>query len=406
MTRPHLPHHQRGSVLLVGMIFLTILMIGAVSLMNASVMNERITGNTKASANAFMAAEAGQLAALTHLQDHWGDVREHCSLNALAGVNANFDSALGANYELEIKKCGSDTLGIRSVGTAAPNAMRSIVFDIRNAIPGIKPPAAISCFGNACSIDPGNAKSAPIDGRNHPLSDLFNCSQQKCSVLPSYSAVDAVPSVYLADYNNSHLEPAPGKGKTPFVGKSSDTGTITKGNGKAADSVWQSADFPPGQAPKYSDFFGKNSIVARIIKYSNDRNSSDQLGSLDAPKITLINNQSGASKIAGNGKFSGYVVVSDGNTLELGGNTTFVGVIFLTECSHIRVHGTPVIYGAVIADATNCPPSSPDKSSPPGPLYQPFLGNGTPDIKYSKDAMDRTSDYIVGLVVDDWYEEY
>ncbi|MET4001282.1 pilus assembly PilX N-terminal domain-containing protein [Marinobacterium sp. MBR-109] len=50
---------QRGSVLVIGMIFLVVLMLGAVVIMQSSVQDEQISGNTRRSSDAFLASEAG-----------------------------------------------------------------------------------------------------------------------------------------------------------------------------------------------------------------------------------------------------------------------------------------------------------------------------------------------------------
>jgi hypothetical protein len=59
--------NQTGSVLVIGMIFLVIIMIGAVTIMSSSVQDEQATGNTRRSNDAFMAAEAGVKHSETYL---------------------------------------------------------------------------------------------------------------------------------------------------------------------------------------------------------------------------------------------------------------------------------------------------------------------------------------------------
>lgn len=406
------PPREQGAVLVIGLIFLTILMLGAVSMMDSSVMDERMAGNSRASHNAFMAAEAGQHAAVSHVLSNWDSVRTGCAVgNELSAVSDTFNADLNSSYIVTYANCGADNIRLRSEGYAGATAMRAIVFDVKNGLPAVKPPAAISCFG-ACTVDPGNASDAPIDGRNHPLGPVYNCTKNNIKQCPATASIDpdeAVPSVYLTDYANSVLVPAPGGGngngngngnggqKTPFIGKSHASNTIAEGNDKSVASVWDNDDdkFAPDAAPVRSAFFGPGSVVESLLRFSNASNTSEGLGSLESPKITIINQNSSEN---GNGAFSGYLVVDQGAEFSFGGNATYVGIIFLTGCSHLRVHGTPTIYGAVIVDAQGCTGSG-------GNPYQPFLGNGTPDVKYSFDALENTSDHIIGLVVDDWYED-
>lgn len=68
------PRKQKGAVLVVGMILLLILMIGAVTMMNSSVQDEKMTGNARRSVDALMAAEAGMQRALTEMdEERWYD---------------------------------------------------------------------------------------------------------------------------------------------------------------------------------------------------------------------------------------------------------------------------------------------------------------------------------------------
>ncbi|MBV0932993.1 pilus assembly PilX family protein [Marinobacterium weihaiense] len=64
---------QRGMVLLVGMIFLLVLTVIGVSLMTGATQDERLSGNSKRSSDAFLAAEAGSKAAITELCTEYVD---------------------------------------------------------------------------------------------------------------------------------------------------------------------------------------------------------------------------------------------------------------------------------------------------------------------------------------------
>lgn len=85
--KPHtlIMKRQRGSVLIVGMILLIVMLIGAVSIMNSTVQDERMTGNARRSADAFLAAEAGMNHALSEMdQDKWYSYR--CNSDGTADV--------------------------------------------------------------------------------------------------------------------------------------------------------------------------------------------------------------------------------------------------------------------------------------------------------------------------------
>lgn len=58
---------EEGYVLIIGLVFLAALTIGAVALMTGATQDEKMSGNTKRSADAFMAAEAGMYAAVDQM---------------------------------------------------------------------------------------------------------------------------------------------------------------------------------------------------------------------------------------------------------------------------------------------------------------------------------------------------
>lgn len=91
-----LKRNEKGSVLVIGMIFLVIIMIGAVSIMSSSVQDEKISGNVKRSSDAFMAAEAGMRHALSELDGYnWYDFTcgelEALDLSSLPACNYGLD---------------------------------------------------------------------------------------------------------------------------------------------------------------------------------------------------------------------------------------------------------------------------------------------------------------------------
>lgn len=150
-----LHRRQRGSVLVIGMIFLVILMIGAVTIMNSSVQDEKISGNTKRSSDAFMAAEAGIAAAVDELDGaNWytggyvcdGGVLKIDVSGTMTPVSSSPSATLVSasqpgdpfNYVVRFNDaCTLDGYGfLESVGLvsdgAQTGASRTIVFDVKH----------------------------------------------------------------------------------------------------------------------------------------------------------------------------------------------------------------------------------------------------------------------------------
>ncbi|GAA0692947.1 hypothetical protein GCM10009104_20220 [Marinobacterium maritimum] len=410
IAQAHYPAHskQQGSVLLLGMIMLLVMMIGATSLMNSAVQDERITGNTKSSVQAFMAAEAGQASAKVLLESKLTDWGSYICNPGDTLVSADQSNGDTFTYSVSVQDCSGETTSLLSTGgVLGTQATRLLAFDLTRMAPGLNPPASISCIGGACTVEAGTgngAKGAPIDGRNHPVPSK-NCSGNSCWET-AYVGADMIPSVYLADYNNSSLLSGNGKGKGKassgsnsactsstkgysFVGlDNSNSGNCVMGTDKTTGAVWTDSDFTNNQmaAPDWDSYFGNDSLLERILNESNAFDSN--LGTPDAPKTTIITSYKKAT-----GHFAGFVVV-DGTTLELHGTGFFSGLIILTNCGKVSAKGNFPIYGAIIADAKGC-----------GSGYSPFAASGTPDLKYSLDALTNANNALLaGIVVDDWYE--
>lgn len=187
---------EKGSVLVVGMIFLVVLLVGAATLLNNSVQDERISGNTKRSSDAFLAAEGGMKAAIellwtkdeTYNPPAW--FYYSCSGGQLTDPDGNVfqpgsDSTFiastgyagGSTFSVQYGgTCQSDSTGVTSISLVSTgrqvDAMRQIHFNIAdngdaswpavfvNDDPDASPPA--------CNFDFGPSSAYLYDGDGGP----------------------------------------------------------------------------------------------------------------------------------------------------------------------------------------------------------------------------------------------
>lgn len=173
---------QQGSVLLIGMIFLVVLMIGATSIMNSAVQDERITGNTKAKANTFMAAEAGLAFAKDHIESNsssftCGDYSDpaFAPLQRLDGTgqitNIGFGQIInGINstkFSIHVY-CNGNDIHIRSVGAMSNDNVKStLVAKFQdNASPG-GPESILNLPDGANSFSPPSSKNFQVNGNGN-----------------------------------------------------------------------------------------------------------------------------------------------------------------------------------------------------------------------------------------------
>lgn len=179
--------HRRegGSVLLIGMIFLVILMVGAVSIMNSSVQDEKISGNTKRSSNAFLAAEGGMhdsLGAMT--QAAWYDYKCNADGSLEVKVNGSFvdvpdpfltNSAYTSTSSYEVVYLGECTndlakgfissLKFQSTGNEA-GAEREIVYSMGHGDASF--PALYLNDNGSCDFDAGPSNAYNFYGNGGP----------------------------------------------------------------------------------------------------------------------------------------------------------------------------------------------------------------------------------------------
>ncbi|MBP0048871.1 pilus assembly PilX N-terminal domain-containing protein [Marinobacterium sp. AK62] len=466
------PKREQGSVLLIGMIFLVVLMIGATSIMNSAVQDERITGNTKTSLQAFFAAEAGYREMIEHLeatdqggdnnvkQDRWDSIASKVSAystqsdweqadidNKVSGFNAKaFTGQDKGKSEFTVKFSPvfdddgnrvSNKILFFSEGKAG-QASRTIGFELEGGSGNttLNAPAAISCFGSGCKITAGAGNDSVISGRNHPVPDA-SCSGNSCWKDP-YTEEDnaklsySVPAAYLTHYESSTLgkqgtvgtsaSGGGGGGGKPAKdkengggqdrddssggdqtdeeeGKSKDLSFIgqdkgysenddanehhTSGPDKTADSVWVPSDYPVDEngkstAPSTDKYFGNSdSMITDLMD-----KAGGEIGDVGSDKVALIDTTKTKQL---NKKPAGGVLIIDGSNasndkkkeFKAAGTGFFAGLVVIKGCAQWSSRGNFTIYGAVIVDATGC-----------GDDYFPFDSKGTPDLKYSSEALD------------------
>lgn len=188
--------HQRGSVLVIGMIFLVIIMIGAVTIMNSSVQDEKISGNSKRSSDAFMAAEAGMSAALAKLRSKDQSYNPpswfyySCAAGELvdpdgnvypAGSSGTFvastDYGDGATYTVQYGgACESDVKGIKTISLvstgAQANSERQVHFNVAHDGDASWPAVFVNDDPDAappeCNFDFGPSSAYEYDGKGGP----------------------------------------------------------------------------------------------------------------------------------------------------------------------------------------------------------------------------------------------
>jgi len=158
---------QRGAVLIVALLLLTVATVVGVAGFNQAGLSERIASNQKQVSEAFMAAETGLVRAKVWLDNPanaaaWGDADV-----ALAGINAGQQNLLNsASWQLESIDFDS-TPGFAvmvSVGTIGTTGIRRRIQAIYKQAEASGNLAAMNIIGNIKTFDTANSNSFQIIG--------------------------------------------------------------------------------------------------------------------------------------------------------------------------------------------------------------------------------------------------
>jgi hypothetical protein len=177
------PRQQRGAVLVVGLILLAVMMMGALTMMQGSVQDERMTGNSRAKATAFMAADAGQQQAYKILKEKWGDFQcgarempnpdgEPTAANAIFDdfANVSYGSAV---YSVYVKTCGDvasnpevTLLSVGQIGNVEARSVQefTISYEGSDGSRGGGLGGAINLVGKVDEWDTPNSNAFEVDG--------------------------------------------------------------------------------------------------------------------------------------------------------------------------------------------------------------------------------------------------
>lgn len=361
---------QRGAALGVGLVLLLAMSLSGVFIMNSSIMDERMSSNHRNQTNAFLAAEAGLLRVKKALDANFSE----CESILADHANAVYDQAADTTFEVS-GSCGSGTVDLTSTGKIDKlGVVRVLTATYSQGLQGGMPsdaPAAISCLGGGCVVTPGKGGSS-IDGRDYRLPDDLD-SNVKSYRRDEIRLTDSVmPSLFFSDRSSSSVER--GGGNFEFCG-SERTGCNADNQ---LELFFNEDSYPEVKGepthPTVDQFFGPDSPFGNLIGTDNG------WGSRESPEISKITSN---TKITGGLSGAGIMIIDKGAQVELGGNVRFEGLIVIRGCGSINMSGTPLVYGAVMVDASDC-------KQP----YKPFGESGTPTMAYSLEALENANGLI------------
>lgn len=367
MSHPmtQLPNKQAGVALAITLILLLVATLSSLAVMKSGTLQERMTANLNNKAISFMAAEAGGAELLAWIDENgWPDDSNPPPTSGFVSSDQSgqyllsLQSGSWSDPELAVRIEG------RSVSGASVLARTTLDVSVTQPTGGLlgDAPAPISCFGSGCEISAGAGQGADvgfgtISGYDHAIPDL-GCSGAGCRITPA-DDTPIVPAVYLEFPGSSTVGKQGGGRHEPYHGIDENGNAISGADNGVAlgpDDYGDDPDTGDSLAPTLESIFGGEDPLTDL----RDGNGNPVL-----PENAL----------SGNSTLQGLLVV-DGQAFSMTGNSLFVGLIVVRGCGTVTMSGNPNVYGAIVVDAAGCPPD-----------YDPFAGNGTPAVRYSRAAL-------------------
>lgn len=359
---------QAGSALVIGMIFLLIMTVAAVTMMSSSVQDERMTGNTRRASNAFLAAEAGMGDSLGQMDEKsWYDYRCNAdgSLEVMVDgqyvavpdpfiTNDSYTDSSGyvVTYLNECDNEGSGfitSLKFRSAGDEL-DAFRQVEYSMSHGKASF--PALFLNDNGHCTFDAGPSSSYNFQGNGGPAvstgsgqckSDVETAiegkeAQYSGGVIHQNPAPDFHTAEGLQDFYNSLIpaaaDPCGDFGTAAYASDSCVTGNLHMHRSPAV-SYHQNHGFSttPVYAKDIDDADGTMGSTGdeRTYIVHGDLNST---GSIQGAGLLLI---TGDAYFGGTPDWEGIIIVL-GGLAEIGGGgnpgTGFNGTMIISDIEY------------------------------------------------------------------------
>lgn len=294
---------ESGFTLVLGLVFILVASMSAVTLMRGSVMQEQMTANMNQKAISFMAAEAGASEVREKLSEGWPAVAKRNSWLTDSKLPTSNAGSIKANFgkvgyywikpNSMIWDSANNTVSFEVVGhvVQGPDIMGGTSIYVKFAQGGFGFPAALTIAGSVKSFEGGNSNNFAISGDGSPAIATQNKESLKV-------VTDGIPSNRKDNYS--------GNCSAPCV-KEMDLG-----------SPWNDA--------------GK--LIAEVERLKGNSKVAFHEGdwinkSLDNDKpITIV---MGDMEIKGNqADYNGVIIVLGGSfVIKGGGNTTIDGAVYV-----------------------------------------------------------------------------
>lgn len=373
---------QSGAVLVVGLVLLLVATILGVAALSSSITEERIAGNQRQIALAFMGAETGIARAVEWFETETGGTANHDNMDYWDEEGNIYENAIDSEFPLTSQPADPDDMVdwtlelvehpinpkdfviLRSTGAVKRTpTTRTVEVLYARVGGGLEPPdpeAAYQCFNEYCSTSTGSNSNSAVyyDGRpwwppsTEEGGEHYPCSGSSCDGVRDVDAA-GVPGIFLPDVDDASAISTGNQGGDDRPDQIQGDPASTRLNEKPATDrdTWNS----------YADMLLETSLPRPHVIDASEVTEipADTLGAPGEGNGTVLHIQgpddSRAAyeeiRIAGNTHGAGIIVV-DGN-VDLSsavGTSTFEGLIILREGAKLTGgKGTFNVFGSVIS---------------------------------------------------------
>lgn len=434
---------QSGAALAIGLILLVVATLVTLAGLQGANLQERMTSNQTSTSAAYMAAELGASDLLAYINEHGWPTND-----PMQDEDGAFVSSLSSSdvrgYEFEL---------VGSNGSWASQPLRVFVRGFSQT-PGqdrlgeaqIKltlerdgrwdgdAPAALSCLGGDCNVDPpNNPQNFHVDGSDHALSadadeedplpfdergQLSNSHEDLLTVRPPRPSTygdsgDVSISGNIGQFCGMERPPANDDDWSRDDFSSNNPDDRQCGD----ETVWDRDDYEnqgldeagePLVGPTRDAYFGADGFFGDLAYGEGAERTV--FGDRDAPRVTQLGDGDSFS-FAGDSSHAaaGILEITDGYELrnqDFQGNFRFEGAVIVRDCAQVNLGGNMDILGAIVVDVESCDcDATPTPDACEDGEYEPFGGNGAPSVYYSSEALERASGLTgSGVRVGGWRE--
>lgn len=369
--------HQKGAALIVVLSLLVVSLMLGLSSMQSSQIDERLAGNYKSSSQAQMNSEKGVSEFYSWLSNKvsnsgWPEEDEQDAWKNNVFLSMDGYQILG--YEGDTVEWLGDEVRFRARGEEgfAVSDTYAVFSLFSDPFGGLDVNGAFTCYGVSCIVGPGSGRASnSFNGHDHDVDEINGCSFTGSNEPDINESGESKAGVFIPE---GSLESGAEDNIEGEPGVVSDMEMFKAYSG--FDESMTSTEVRHELNEMQNNFNEKlDDMMGRATSSGTADVSGMSVFHYAGPGETV--------KLDGN---AGGVIILEGGTLEMRGNSCFTGIVLARESAtesqiivpEFDTRGTAAIVGGVVGQSID------------------FSGRGTPSVYYSSKAISIYSSEFIG----------